>query len=169
MLMRMFDQLEQISGLRVELIGYAQRFVHNQATAEDLVQDAFLRYEELKESVAHPKAWLYRVTRNLAFNHLRGRKEMVVLDEQVVGEEQRQPDGSDSPRLALEKLQRLHTVQTLIEGLPEREKQLLKLKFEEELSYKEISQVTGLSVSNVGYVLCQTIRSLQNSLREENL
>ena len=44
--------------------------------------------------------------------------------------------------------------------LKERDRKVLLLKFEEDLSYKQISEKTGLSISNVGYVLHHTIKKL---------
>lgn len=158
------DQADQIQGLRTQLIAYVQGYVHNPVVAEDLVQDAFLRYGSSQEEIDHPRAWLYKVTRNLALNHLRSRKTVVPWEDEhpaVIREGE-----AESPRLALERLQRVDIVQSLIGNLNKREQQLLQLKFEEELSYREISERTGLSVSNVGYLLCQIIRSLQRSLRE---
>lgn len=159
------DQAEQIQGLRAQLIAYALGYVHNPVVAEDLVQEAFLRYGTMQKDVEHPRAWLYKVTRNLSLNHLRSRKLVVPWEDEhaaMPGEE------SESPRLALERLQRVDIVHSLIRDLNGREQQLLKLKFEEELSYREISERTGLSVSNVGYLLCQIVRGLQRSLREAN-
>ena len=53
-------------------------------------------------------------------------------------------------------------------ALPERDQELLRLKFQEELSYKQISAITHLSVSNVGFILHRALRRLRSELATEN-
>ena len=54
-----------------------------------------------------------------------------------------------------------------IDALPERDQELLRLKFQEGLSYKQISAVTHLSVSNVGFILHRALRRLRSELATE--
>ena len=56
------------------LLRFAHGLTGRRETAEDLVQEAFLRLHAHWEEVAHPKAWLYRSVRNLALNHIRDHK-----------------------------------------------------------------------------------------------
>ena len=49
----------------------------------------------------------------------------------------------------------------LVDTLPNRQRELVLLKFQQDFRYQEISEVTELSVSNVGYILHQAIRSLK--------
>ena len=51
----------------------------------------------------------------------------------------------------------------LVDTIPTKQRELVLLKFQQDFSYQEISDVTGLSVSNVGYILHQAIRSLKQS------
>ena len=55
-----------------------------------------------------------------------------------------------------------------IGALPDRDQELLRLKFQEGLSYKQISAVTDLSVSNVGFILHKALRRLRSELTTEN-
>ena len=55
----------------------------------------------------------------------------------------------------------------LVADLPAREQELLRLRYQGELTYKQISQVTGLSVSNVGYILNQAINRLRDAVKAE--
>lgn len=57
-------------------------------------------------------------------------------------------------------------VAELIGELPERQQELLRLKFQNDLSYKQISSITKLSVSNVGYLLHNGIQALRERMRE---
>ncbi len=147
----------EVGELRGQLIFYAMRYVNHSETAEDLVQEAFLRLSR-EEAIEFPKSWLYTTVRNLSLNYLRDRKQTVSFEEKIFTEGR---DREDTPRAALEHLQRVESVRGWIERLPERQQRLLRLKFEEGLSYRQISQRTGLSITNVGYILCQAIRCLQ--------
>ena len=56
-----------------------------------------------------------------------------------------------------------------MDGLTETEREVIRLKFQNELSYREISEITGLSVSNVGYLLHRGLRSLREMLNRQML
>ena len=51
----------------------------------------------------------------------------------------------------------------LVDTLPAKQRELVLLKFQQDFSYQEISDVTSLSVSNVGFILHQAVRSLKQS------
>ncbi|HEX7262195.1 MAG TPA: sigma factor [Luteolibacter sp.] len=53
------------------LLRYAHGLVGQRETAEDLVQDAFLKLHAHWDEVIHPRAWLFRCIRNLALSHIR--------------------------------------------------------------------------------------------------
>src|SRR5512138_3195256 len=65
--------------LESPLLSYALRLSQDQAVAEDLVQEAFMRLHAEFESVREPRRWLYRTVHNLALNHCRSRKRIVAL------------------------------------------------------------------------------------------
>ncbi len=54
--------------------------------------------------------------------------------------------------------------QGLIEKLPPQQQEVIRLKVQSGMSYLEISQLTGLSVSNVGYLLSTALASVRNRL-----
>lgn len=56
-------------------------------------------------------------------------------------------------------------VRRLLEALPENQQEVVRLKFQAGLSYREISRVTELSVSNVGYLIHTAIRTLRRQLQ----
>lgn len=146
------------------LLLYAQKLVHHDAeTAEDIVQEAFLRLHACFHSVQQPKAWLYRTVHNLAMNHLRSDRKIVPLTERP-GDE-----SSDALPLPDEYLVRLETItqtRQCLGQLDARSRELVRLKFEEGLSYKEISARTNLSISNVGYLLHHAMKNLADALEK---
>jgi len=142
------------------LLRFAHGLVGQRETAEDLVQEAFLRLHEHWEDVANPRAWLFRSIRNLALNHLRDHKRETTLE---TGREWE--SHSPDPEQALGKLEAIGTLQLLVSELHEDDRQLISLKYHEGLKYDQISQRTGLSVGNVGYKLHHALKNLADSLR----
>lgn len=58
-------------------------------------------------------------------------------------------------------------VRAALEHLPQRQQEVVSLRFQAELSYKDIAEVTGLSVTNVGYLIHTAVQALRLRLREE--
>lgn len=142
------------------LLRYAHSMVGQRETAEDLVQDAFLKLHAHWEEVTHPRAWLFRCIRNLALSHIRDHKRETHLEP---GREWESP--TPDPEKALGKLEAIGTLQLLVAELQEDDRALLSLKYIDGLKYDQISQRTGLSVGNVGYKLHHALRNLADSLR----
>src|SRR6266705_5541014 len=61
------------------LLAYAQSLVKQNETAQDIVQEAFMRLHAEFDTVRQPQAWLYRTVHNLALNHLRAGRKIVPL------------------------------------------------------------------------------------------
>lgn len=146
------------------LLRYAHGLTGQRETAEDIVQDAFLRLHKHWHEVETPRPWLFRCVRNLAFNHLRDNRKNTSMEtaSQTSREwETKTPD----PEAALGKLETIGTLQLLISELPEPDRTLVSLKYLSNLRYDEIARQTNLTVSNVGYKLHHTLKSLATSLR----
>ncbi len=142
------------------LLRYAHGLLGQRETAEDVVQDAFLKLHAHWEEVTHPRAWLFRCTRNLALSHLRDHKRETPM---VDGREWE--SSALDPEQALGKLEAIGTLQLLVAELHEDDRALISLKYHDGLKYDQISQRTGLSVSNVGYKLHHALKNLADSLR----
>jgi RNA polymerase sigma-70 factor (ECF subfamily) len=153
-LRQVFDAEESV------LLRYAHGLLGQRETAEDIVQDAFLKLHAHWEEVTHPRAWLFRCTRNLALSHIRDHKRETPLDPDRQWE-----SASPDPEQALGKLEAIGTLQLLIAELHEDDRALISLKYHDGLKYDQISQRTGLSVGNVGYKLHHALKNLADSLR----
>ncbi len=142
------------------LLRYAYGLVGQRETAEDLVQEVFLRLHAHWDEVANPRAWLFRSVHNLALNHLRDRHHETTLDNHP------EPATTDpDAENALGRMETIGTLQLLIAELPSTDRQLIHLKYHRKLKYEQISQQTGLSVGNVGYKLHNLLKHLADSLR----
>ena len=142
------------------LLRYAYGLVGQRETAEDLVQDAFLKLHHHWDEVTHPRAWLFRCIRNLALSHIRDHKRETPIEDGREFQSQL-PD----PEQALGRLEAIGTLQLLVAELHEDDRALISLKYHDGLKYDQISQRTGISVGNVGYKLHHALKNLADSLR----
>jgi len=142
------------------LLRFAFGLVGRREVAEDLVQDAFLKLHAHWDDVNNPRAWLFKTVRNLALNHLRDHKRETHIDDSDDFKSQ-----SPEPDQTLGRLEAIGTLQLLVAELEPADRQLITLKYHENLKYDQISQRTGLSVGNVGYKLHHALKSLADSLR----
>lgn len=142
------------------LLRFAFGLVGQREAAEDLVQDAFLKLHAHWEDVSNPRAWLFRTVRNLALNHLRDHKRESPLENSDDFKSQ-----SPEPDHSLGRFEAIGTLQLLVAELDPDDRQLITLKYHENLKYEQISQRTGLSVGNVGYRLHHALKNLADSLR----
>lgn len=143
------------------LLRYAFSLTGRRAVAEELVQEVFLQLHARWSTVESPKAWLYRSVRNRAFNHLRNNRR-----EQLSGQENcPMEDESPLPESELVRLESIAELRKTLGHLDAVDQELVRLKYFDELKYREISELTGLSVSNVGYRLHHILKLLATKLR----
>lgn len=148
------------------LLRYALRLCRGDLDrARDVVQDTFLRLcNQPRERVEdHLAQWLYTVCRNRIIELLRKEGRMEPLSDTDLAV---RPAADPDPASHSAHRDRLQAVAHLLTELPERQQELIRLKFQEDLSYKQISSITALSVSNVGFLLHTGIQTLRRRLRE---
>lgn len=156
---------ELFTGHEGALLAYAQNLVKDNETAQDIVQEAFIKLHRDFDQVRQPRPWLYRTVHNLAMNQLRARHKLVSL--QAVEEESRQwPDTGPLPDAQITRLEAIGQTRLCLEALDTRSRELVRLKFEEGLSYQQISQRANLSISNVGYVLHHALKRVGAELKK---
>jgi len=157
---------ELFAALESPLLGYAQRIAGDFDVAQDLVQDAFMKLHARFDEVREPRPWLYRTVHNAALNHRRQSGKIVPLNP-APDDAEGSHDPADPQPLPDEQIIRLEgigLVRLSLETLSERSRELVRLKFNEGLSYKEISERTSLSVGNVGYILHQALKAIADEL-----
>ena len=155
------------------LIGYAHSLVHNDATAHDIVQETFLRLCKSPPQPTNAKAWLYRVCRTRAIDWWRRRQRERPPNASGASNNtsesdffERLPDPAPTPPDALERTETLLSLNAQLETLTPRHRELLRLKFQAGLSYKEIADTTGLTPTNVGFILHTTLTTLRQRLKK---
>ncbi len=145
------------------LMGYAAHLLGDRDRAGDVVQETFVRLcRQPRDQVIHNlRAWLYRVCRNQALDILRKEKRMTTLDESNGSLPDRREPTPDEP---METRESSRKASELISQLPEQQQEVIRLKVHGGMSYREIAELTGLSVSNVGYLLSTGLKTVRTRL-----
>lgn len=104
--------------------------------------------------------WLYAIARNVAYDHFRGRRDLVPLEEAA------EVPGGVTPEELAEKRSDFERLSRLLALLPERERELVALKYGAGMTNRAIAKATGLSESNVGTILHRTVGQLRAAWTE---
>lgn len=145
------------------LTRYALHLTGDLERARDVVQDTFLRLCSQKPSRVrdHLAQWLFTVCRNRALDVLRKDNRMSTTFEVELAT---QPASGPGPSRLLEKKEELSRVLGILETLPANQQEVIRLKFQNDLTYREIGHVTALSVSNVGFLIHTGLQTVRRKL-----
>ena len=148
------------------LMQYSYSILRDLERSRDVVQETFMRlFKQDREAIeGHLSQWLFTVCRNCSLKVLRAQERYVHLDstefESRGGEEV-------SPAAELERKEQIAKLMQLVEELTPNQREVVRLRFQHFHSYQEISQITGLSVGNVGFILNTAMRSLREKFERE--
>ena len=144
------------------LLRFAFSLTGRRAVAEEIVQEVFLQLHTKWAEVKDPRAWLFRSVRNRAFHYLRkSRREMPGSEKDGM---QVADSLAEAPDELISRMEIAAELRRLISQLPEKDRKLVQLKYYEDLKYRDISQRTGLTISNVGFRLHQVLKTLAAGL-----
>ena len=158
------------------MISFLFRMVHNQAVAEELAQEVFLRVYRSRESYraeAKFTTWLYRIATNLAVNHARDTKhersaQNVYLD--APDEESgTTPDVADDTPTVEQNLlrdERMAAIRAHVMELPERQRMAVLMHKYQGMDYKQIGEVLKLSESATKSLLFRAYQTLREKLKD---
>ncbi len=143
------------------LVRYATRLLHDNARGRDVVQETFLalgRQPEAELEALRPRlaAWLFTVCRRKAFNLLRAEGRLSPLDEAPPV-----AAGEADPAAALVRSEEHGHLLALVARLPERQREVVRLRYQEGFSYEEIGAITEKTTSHVGVLLHAALAALR--------
>lgn len=155
---------EALDRFEAPLFAYARRITGEQEAARDVVQDTFQRLLGQRAEDVRPKLrqWLFTVCRNRALDLKRKERGMKTapLDAETAA-------GEADPRARAEREEERGRMLAFLGTLPARQQEVLRLRFQGGLSYREISGVTGESMGNVAWHLHQGLVHLRALLLGE--
>ena len=168
-----FDYL--LSKYRKSIVSFMYRMTRNQAVAEELAQEVFLRVYRSRETYraeARFSTWLYRIATNLGVNHARDTRHertasTIYLDEPDA-ETGSTPDVADTTpgaEAVLVRDERMNAIRDFVLALPERQRMAVLMHKYEGMDYHQIGDVLKLSESATKSLLFRAYQTLREKLK----
>ena len=159
---------------QTSVLNLIYRFIGDRTQARDLAQEVFLRVWQAAKSYkpeARFSTWIYRITVNLCFNELKSARRRRWFpfhrsdgdNENAI--EETFSDGSPTAEDLLLAKERSRQISDALHSLPDNQRMALVLKRYDDLSYQEIAQIIGCSVSAVESLLVRAKRNLQEKMK----
>ncbi len=148
------------------LTRYAAHITGDAERAREVVQDTFLKLLRQKPAQIrdHLAQWLYTVCRNRALDVLRKERRMTGISDAQM---RLQAHSGPAVSATMEQEEQLADVLKILNTLPTNQQEVIRLKFQSDLSYQEISQVTSLSVSNVGFLIHTGLKTIRERVHAQ--
>ena len=162
-----------MSDFEIPLTKFAVSILGDLEQARDVVQDTFLKlYKQDPEKVRQKvKSWLFTVCRNHCYDLIKRNRRTSNLEEDEISYI---ASSEDNPFQVISFLEgreeideKIKILYSLIEELPSRQREVMRLKFQANLSYKEIAETIGISTSNVGFVMHSALKKLREDMKEK--
>ncbi|KPK83963.1 MAG: hypothetical protein AMJ81_06880 [Phycisphaerae bacterium SM23_33] len=145
------------------LTRYAARITGDVERARDVVQETFLRLLSANHpGDDHLAQWLFTVCRNRALDVARKEHRMSPLTE---AQARSQSSREAAPPAAAQRRETLGRTLQALQALPPNQQEVVRLKFQNGFSYRQIAAITGLSASNVGFLIHTAIRTIRQKLQ----
>ena len=146
------------------LVAYVRHLVGGLDVARDVVQETFVKLCGADRDDVEPRLapWLFTVSRNLAIDYRRKERRMSLLDERHDTFATEDPGPGD----AAERDDSVSAVLQCLADLPPVQQEVIRLKFQHGLSYKQIGEVLNLTATNVGFILHTGLKTLRARLAD---
>ncbi|WP_347552813.1 RNA polymerase sigma factor SigW [Pseudalkalibacillus hwajinpoensis] len=168
-----FGELVELYKDRVYTLTY--RMLGNRQEAEDVAQEAFIRaYTNIDRYQIDRKfsTWLYRIATNLSIDRMRKKKPDYYLDAEISGTDgltmySQISSGEELPDDEVVSLEAQNDIHRAILSLPPKYRSAITLKYIQELSLKEISEILDLPLGTVKTRIHRGREALRKKLREQ--
>ena len=149
--------LETLQRYERPLIRYAHGYTGDLEDARDIVQDVFVKLSQHLATLDHERIapWLFTVCRNRALDK---HQRLVVMETETLDLE---TSADPAPNDAMEQRETAAALRELIETLPVRQREAVRLKFIAGLDYQQISAAMQTSIGNVGYLIHHGVAALK--------
>ncbi len=160
--------IKALEGYKDKLYRFSLKIVGNQFDAEDVLQELMIKVWKKREDFAqieNQEAWCMTVTRNLCIDKIRKRKG----DTKDISDYHTISDRSPTPDIIAEDKESLSMVMKLLNELPQNQKEIIHLRDIEGYTYKEISEIIGLTEEQVKVNLFRARQKFKEKIKHLNL
>lgn len=158
--------LEGFAASYKELSRYLSRRFGSNVEAEDVLQDTFLRLQNVsaEAEIKNPRSYLFRMASNQATDHIRARQ---AFDRRFsLAEDPDCADERPSPETVVDYRQRLDLLERAVSDLPPRQRQVFLMHKIDGLSHAEIARELGISKSAVEKLVMKALAHLRDRLSD---
>lgn len=157
--------------LYASLYHYLLKMVKEEETANDIIQDVFVKIWTKKEQIGYirnVKAYFFTVARSMAINHFRQQKIKTERLEEI-HEVEIEFNHEDVIVATEANIELKQAVANALNNLPARQREIVYLKFYEDMDYYKIVEVTGIRYQSVVNHVFRAIQTLRSVLRQQDL
>jgi RNA polymerase sigma-70 factor (ECF subfamily) len=154
---------KEIFPLKQKLFRFARSYTRNDAQAEDIVQDVFLKlWDKRKElkNIRNIEAWSMKITKNRVLDQIRSIRNYT--DDQI--NMKMNDQNNESPDVIIERSETRLEVRTMIESLPDRQREAVILREIEGYSYQQIGEIMGIEQNLVKVTLFRARENLRKKI-----
>jgi RNA polymerase sigma factor (sigma-70 family) len=158
--------LDQFAGLYDKYLSKIYNFIYyktfHKETTEDLTSKTFMKalenIDKFNSSKGKFSSWLYRIARNLVIDYYRTKKNVANIDDIY--------DLIDDTNILknLQDKEKLQEAKKFLEKLSEEQKEIVIMRVWNEMSYKEIAEITGKSEGNCKVIFSRVMRSMNKEI-----
>jgi RNA polymerase sigma factor (sigma-70 family) len=144
----------------IPLLQFATGITGDRERARDVVQETFVKLQNNGAfQNPEPATWLFTVCRNGALNVCRKERRMRYLDEGLI--EAHEGGEQAMPFERLEQQEAAGFLLRIVATLPPRQQEVIQLKFQNDLSYQQIAEITKTTANNVGVLIHTALKTLR--------
>ncbi len=147
------------------LLAYAKQWASIHADAEDIVQEAFVRFWPARQTVRDPTAYLYVCVRRAAVDHYRKERRFAQCRQDATSEDER--SGWVFQESSAESDERRLAIEEALMRLSDNQREVLVMKIWGGLTFPQIAEVTNVSVNTAASRYRYALASLRSSIAEE--
>ncbi|TDU73030.1 RNA polymerase sigma-70 factor (ECF subfamily) [Prosthecobacter fusiformis] len=157
--------LDTLTRYERPLLRYAHSYTNDAEEARDVVQDVFVKLSQNLATLDAERLapWLFTVCKNRALDHQRKHQRITVMDMQTLDLEVSE---TPQPGDEMQTRETAAALRGLIDELPLRQREAIRLKFIAGLDYKQISDAMQTSIGNVGYLIHHGVQALRLKWQE---
>lgn len=131
---------------------FARRLLNEHDDADDVTQEVFIRlYNSINDFRGDSKlsTYIYRITYNLCLNHIKKKNRLQKMHVNIEQENFLTSGYNSNPEYDFVEREKQKLIRNAFETLPEKQKAVFNMRFYENLTYEEISEITGKSVGGI--------------------
>src|SRR6266513_2693695 len=153
------DAEQLLRRFETPLLQYAKRITGNNEKARDVVQETFIKFQR-NGTVASEKTatWLFTVCRNGALNVCRKERRIMFVGDDII---ESRADEQPMPFERIEQREASGFLMKILATLPARQQEVLQLKFQNDLSYQQIAEITKTTANSVGVLIHTALKTLR--------